>query len=103
MAPARLVYYASSTRGKTAMDRPIDDTDAHDFRRPPTDAAEVARAADRARRRRGGAALKLLATVAVVGGGLAVALWSTAGSAFEYYKHVDEVAGALPAWQKKPL
>ena len=49
------------------------------------------------------ALLKILATVAVIGGGLGTALYSTAGSAFEYYKHVDEVAGSLGQWQKKPL
>jgi len=47
--------------------------------------------------------LKVLATVAVIGGGLGLLLYSTSGSAFEYYKHVDEVAGHRAAWQKKPL
>jgi cytochrome c-type biogenesis protein CcmE len=39
----------------------------------------------------------------VVGGVLGWVLVSTAASAFEYYKHVDEVTPQLAQWQKKPM
>jgi cytochrome c-type biogenesis protein CcmE len=42
-------------------------------------------------------------SVGVVGGVLGYVLVSTASSAFEYYKHVDEVVPTLASWQRKPL
>ena len=47
--------------------------------------------------------IKVVATVVVVGGGVGWALYSTAGSAFEYYKHVDEVTSTMAQWRKRPL
>jgi cytochrome c-type biogenesis protein CcmE len=47
--------------------------------------------------------VKIIVSVLVVGGGLGYLLYSTAGSAFEYYKHVDEVTGARASWQGKPM
>ncbi len=44
-----------------------------------------------------------IASLLVVGGALAIVLVSTASSAMEYYKHVDEVAPAQAKWQGKPL
>lgn len=49
-------------------------------------------------------AVKIAVSVVVVLGGLGGLVYSTTGgSAFEYYKHVDEVVDELPRWQKKPL
>ena len=42
-------------------------------------------------------------SLAAVGGTLAYVLVSTAANAFEYYKHVDEVAPVAASWQRKPL
>jgi len=50
-----------------------------------------------------GKLIKVLASVAILGGSVGYLLYSTSGSAFEYYKHVDEVAGERAAWVKKPL
>lgn len=47
--------------------------------------------------------LKVAATLLVIGGGVGWALYSTADDAFQYYKHVDEIADQLDAWQGKPL
>jgi cytochrome c-type biogenesis protein CcmE len=47
--------------------------------------------------------LKVAVSVLVVGGGVALLLYSTTGNAFEYYKHVDEVATQRADWQRKPL
>lgn len=47
--------------------------------------------------------IKVIASIVVVGGGVGALLYSTAGNAFEYYKHVDEVAAQRAAWQGKPL
>ena len=47
--------------------------------------------------------LKIAATLLVIGGGVGWALYATAGDAFQYYKHVDEIADQLDAWQGKPL
>jgi len=44
-----------------------------------------------------------IASLAVVGGALALVLVSTASSAMEFYKHVDEVAPAQARWVGKPL
>jgi cytochrome c-type biogenesis protein CcmE len=46
--------------------------------------------------------VKIVVSVVVVGGAGAGLLASTAGG-FEYYKHVDEVAGSRATWQKKQL
>lgn len=67
---------------------------------PPSDQPPVAR---RPPRRRLGLGLRLVATFVILGGGVGWALYSTAGSAFEYYKHVDEIADQLASWQDKPL
>jgi cytochrome c-type biogenesis protein CcmE len=48
-------------------------------------------------------ALKIIVSVAVVGGALGYLFYSTLGNAFEYYKHVDEVTGAKADWQNKPM
>jgi cytochrome c-type biogenesis protein CcmE len=48
-------------------------------------------------------ALKIIATILVVGGGTGYLLYSTGAEGLEYYKHVDEVAGALSSWQGKRL
>jgi cytochrome c-type biogenesis protein CcmE len=50
-----------------------------------------------------GQLVKIIASVFVVGGGLAYLLYSTAGEAFEYYKHVDEVVPAIAKWRGKPM
>ena len=44
-------------------------------------------------------------TTAVVGvvGFLGFMLVTSAGHAFEYYKHVDEISAELPSWQGKPM
>jgi cytochrome c-type biogenesis protein CcmE len=47
--------------------------------------------------------IKILLSVAVVGGGISYLLVSTSSGAFEYYKHVDEVADELPKWKGKPM
>ena len=47
--------------------------------------------------------VKVLVSVLIAGGGVGYLLWSTAGEAFEYYKHVDEVAPEVGKWQKKPM
>lgn len=47
--------------------------------------------------------IKVALSVAVLIGGIAYLLHATAGEAFEYYKHVDEVVPDLAQWQKKPL
>ena len=46
---------------------------------------------------------KIAATVLVVGGGVGWALYSTSGTAFQYYKHVDEITHSLAQWRGKPL
>ena len=55
-----------------------------------------------AERTRGKLAPALL-TLAVVAGGITYLFWSSAGEAFEYYKHVDEVATNPGAWTGKHL
>jgi cytochrome c-type biogenesis protein CcmE len=50
-----------------------------------------------------GTLIKLIVSVVVVGGAVSYLLASSAGQAFEYYKHVDEVVPDVAAWQKKPL
>jgi cytochrome c-type biogenesis protein CcmE len=50
-----------------------------------------------------GQLVKVILSVALVGGGVAYLLVSTAGEALEYYKHVDEVTQAPAQWQKKPM
>jgi cytochrome c-type biogenesis protein CcmE len=47
--------------------------------------------------------IKILISLAVVGGGIGYLLYSTAGEALEYYKHVDEIASSRDAWQRKPM
>lgn len=47
--------------------------------------------------------VKALVSVVAIGGGVGYLLWSTSGNAFEYYKHVDEVAAKRGEWQGKPL
>jgi cytochrome c-type biogenesis protein CcmE len=47
--------------------------------------------------------IKIIASVVIVGGGVGYLLFSTAGEAFEYYKHVDEVVPHEADWQKKPM
>ena len=47
--------------------------------------------------------VKIVASVAVIGGGVGYLLASTAGEAFEYYEHVDEVVPATAKWQGKPM
>ncbi len=42
-------------------------------------------------------------TLSVVMGGIGYLFYSSAGEAFEYYKHVDEVAGNPGAWHGKHL
>ena len=49
------------------------------------------------------AAVKIFFTIAILGGGVGYLLYSTAGEAFEYYKHVDEVTPDVAAWLRKPL
>jgi cytochrome c-type biogenesis protein CcmE len=44
-----------------------------------------------------------LVTLAVLVGGIGYLFYSSAGEAFEYYKHVDEVMGAPDKWQGKHL
>jgi cytochrome c-type biogenesis protein CcmE len=44
-----------------------------------------------------------LFTLAVVMGGIAYLFYSSAGEAFEYYKHVDELAANPGAWTGKHL
>src|SRR5438105_3702255 len=48
-------------------------------------------------------AVKIAVSVLVAGSAVALLLWSTAGNALEYYKHVDEVAPRRTEWQGKPL
>ena len=50
-----------------------------------------------------GTVVKIIVSVVVLGGGVGYLLSSTAGEAFEYYKHVDEVTPDVAQWQKKPL
>jgi cytochrome c-type biogenesis protein CcmE len=47
--------------------------------------------------------VKILLSLAVVGGGTGYLLMSTAGPSLEYYKHVDEVVPELAKWRGKPL
>ncbi len=47
--------------------------------------------------------IKIVLSILVVGGGVGWLLTSTAGEAFEYYKHVDEVVPESATWQKKPM
>ena len=47
--------------------------------------------------------IKAIVSFVAVGGGIGYLLWSTSGNAFEYYKHVDEVASKRDEWQGKPL
>ena len=44
-----------------------------------------------------------LVTLAIVVGGLAYLFYSSAGEAFEYYKHVDEVMAQPTRWNGKHL
>src|SRR5262245_12509452 len=44
-----------------------------------------------------------LATLAVVAGGIGYLFYSSAGEAFEYYKHVDEVMAEPARWDGKHL
>lgn len=47
--------------------------------------------------------IKIIVSIAIVGGAAAWLLTSTASEAFEYYKHVDEVVTDGASWQKKPM
>jgi cytochrome c-type biogenesis protein CcmE len=47
--------------------------------------------------------VKIIVSVLCVGSGVGYLLYSTAGQAFEYYKHVDEVVPNAAEWQKKPM
>jgi cytochrome c-type biogenesis protein CcmE len=47
--------------------------------------------------------VKIALSVATLGGALGYLLYSTAGEAFEYYKHVDEVAANRADWRGKPM
>ena len=47
--------------------------------------------------------LLVIASLAAVGGTIGYVLTTTAKSAFEYYKHVDEVTGSPTEWQNKPM
>jgi cytochrome c-type biogenesis protein CcmE len=49
------------------------------------------------------AALKVVATVAVIGGAIAVLLTASISKGAEYYKHVDEVMTNTDAWRGKKL
>jgi len=44
-----------------------------------------------------------LATLAIIAGAIGYLFYSSAGEAFEYYKHVDEVMGDPHKWQGKHL
>jgi len=44
-----------------------------------------------------------IVTLGLLVGGVAYLFASSAGEAFEYYKHVDEVVPEAARWQKKPL
>ena len=44
-----------------------------------------------------------LVTLGVILGGIGYLFYSSAGEAFEYYKHVDEVMSDAQAWQGKRL
>jgi len=50
-----------------------------------------------------GRILKIAASVAVIGAGTGYLLWSTAGTAMEYYKHVDEVVAQRDQWRGKHM
>ncbi len=47
--------------------------------------------------------LPALVTLGVVLGGIVWLFYSSAGEAFEYYKHVDEVTGSPATWRGKHL
>jgi cytochrome c-type biogenesis protein CcmE len=47
--------------------------------------------------------LPAIATLTIIVGGLAYLFYSSAGEAFEYYKHVDEVMKEPQRWQGKHL
>ena len=47
--------------------------------------------------------LPAVATLAIILGGLGYLFYSSAGEAFEYYKHVDEVMGQPEAWHDKQM
>jgi len=47
--------------------------------------------------------LPALVTLLVIGGGIGYLFWSSAGEAFEYYKHVDEVMSEPTKWEGKHL
>jgi cytochrome c-type biogenesis protein CcmE len=47
--------------------------------------------------------LPAMITLAVVVGGIAYLFYSSAGEAFEYYKHVDEVMSEPAKWEGKHL
>jgi cytochrome c-type biogenesis protein CcmE len=47
--------------------------------------------------------VKILATLAIVGGALGYLLYSTAAPEVEWYKHVDEVMTQPAAWRGKKL
>ncbi|HZS40902.1 MAG TPA: cytochrome c maturation protein CcmE [Polyangia bacterium] len=47
--------------------------------------------------------LPALVTLAIVAGGIGYLFWSSAGEAFEYYKHVDEVMSEPAKWEGKHL
>jgi len=47
--------------------------------------------------------LPSLITLAVIGGGIGYLFYSSAGEAFEYYKHVDEVMAEPGRWEGKHL
>jgi len=49
------------------------------------------------------AALKIVATVLVIGGAVAVLLTASISKGAEYYKHVDEVMTNADAWRGKKL
>jgi len=42
-----------------------------------------------------------IVTLAILVGGIAYLFWSSAGEAFEFYKHVDEIAAAPGQWEHK--
>jgi cytochrome c-type biogenesis protein CcmE len=50
-----------------------------------------------------GRTLKILLTVAIVGGGIGYLLFSSVQAEVSYYKHVEEVMARPEAWTAKPL
>jgi cytochrome c-type biogenesis protein CcmE len=48
-------------------------------------------------------ALRAVATLAVVAGGIGYLFYASAGEAFEYYKHIDEVMPTADQWVGKKL